>query len=148
MPTLLWRGWFPAQGGHCAPGPHAVCLWGEQAGQGVPQLLPPVSPSLSQFTADLHRHPEILNISDGDVLHSFLNGSFSLPNASVLLQQLDAIDNAACGWVHFMAKVRLCLPATHCPQAGFVGLKEGVRSLQISLRPWNGSSRGDFCILG
>ncbi|NXX49782.1 ABCA2 protein, partial [Tricholaema leucomelas] len=60
---------------------------------------------LQQFTADLHRHPEILNVSDGDVLHSFLNGSFTLPNASVLLQQLDTIDNAACGWVHFMAKV-------------------------------------------
>ncbi|KFU85349.1 ATP-binding cassette sub-family A member 2, partial [Chaetura pelagica] len=60
---------------------------------------------LQQFTADLHKHPEILNVSDSDVLHSFLNGSFSLPNASVLLQQLDTIDNAACGWVHFMAKV-------------------------------------------
>uniref|UniRef100_G1MR12 ABC transporter domain-containing protein n=1 Tax=Meleagris gallopavo TaxID=9103 RepID=G1MR12_MELGA len=60
---------------------------------------------LQQFTADLHKHPEILNISDSDLLHSFLNGNFSLPNASVLLQQLDTIDNAACGWVHFMAKV-------------------------------------------
>ncbi|NXG78988.1 ABCA2 protein, partial [Baryphthengus martii] len=60
---------------------------------------------LQQFTADLHKHPEILNVSDGDVLHNFLNGNFSLPNASVLLQQLDTIDNAACGWVHFMAKV-------------------------------------------
>ncbi|XP_068020342.1 ATP-binding cassette sub-family A member 2 isoform X1 [Melanerpes formicivorus] len=60
---------------------------------------------LQQFAADLHRHPEILNVSDGDVLHNFLNGSFSLPNASILLQQLDTIDNAACGWVHFMAKV-------------------------------------------
>uniref|UniRef100_A0A8C4U5Z7 ATP-binding cassette sub-family A member 2 n=1 Tax=Falco tinnunculus TaxID=100819 RepID=A0A8C4U5Z7_FALTI len=67
-----------------------------------------MSPSLSQFTADLHKHPEILNVSDSDVLHNFLNGNFSLPNASVLLQQLDTIDNAACGWVHFMAKVRLC----------------------------------------
>ncbi|XP_076211852.1 ATP-binding cassette sub-family A member 2 isoform X1 [Aptenodytes patagonicus] len=60
---------------------------------------------LQQFTADLHKHPEILNVSDSDVLHNFLNGNFSLPNASVLLQQLDTIDNAACGWVHFMAKV-------------------------------------------
>ncbi|KFV77833.1 ATP-binding cassette sub-family A member 2, partial [Struthio camelus australis] len=60
---------------------------------------------LQQFTADLHKHPEILNVSDSDLLHSFLNGNFSLPNASVLLQQLDTIDNAACGWVHFMAKV-------------------------------------------
>ncbi|KFW82738.1 ATP-binding cassette sub-family A member 2, partial [Manacus vitellinus] len=60
---------------------------------------------LQQFTADLHKHPEILNVSDSDVLHNFLNGNFSLPNASILLQQLDTIDNAACGWVRFMAKV-------------------------------------------
>ncbi|XP_035197169.1 ATP-binding cassette sub-family A member 2 isoform X6 [Oxyura jamaicensis] len=60
---------------------------------------------LQQFTTDLHKHPEILNVSENDLLHNFLNGNFSLPNASVLLQQLDTIDNAACGWVHFMAKV-------------------------------------------
>ncbi|XP_074968308.1 ATP-binding cassette sub-family A member 2 isoform X7 [Phalacrocorax aristotelis] len=60
---------------------------------------------LQQFTTDLRKHPEILNVSDSDVLHNFLNGNFSLPNASILLQQLDTIDNAACGWVHFMAKV-------------------------------------------
>uniref|UniRef100_A0A8B9MKZ8 ATP-binding cassette sub-family A member 2 n=1 Tax=Accipiter nisus TaxID=211598 RepID=A0A8B9MKZ8_9AVES len=60
---------------------------------------------LQQFASDLHKHPEILNVSDSDVLHNFLYGNFSLPNASVLLQQLDTIDNAACGWVHFMAKV-------------------------------------------
>uniref|UniRef100_A0A8C3RDR9 ATP-binding cassette sub-family A member 2 n=1 Tax=Cyanoderma ruficeps TaxID=181631 RepID=A0A8C3RDR9_9PASS len=60
---------------------------------------------LQQLTADLHKHPEILNVSDSDVLHNFLNGNFSLPNASILLQQLDTIDNAACGWVRFMAKV-------------------------------------------
>ncbi|NWU50423.1 ABCA2 protein, partial [Dromas ardeola] len=60
---------------------------------------------LQQFTTDLHKHPEILNVSDSNVLHNFLSGNFSLPNASVLLQQLDTIDNAACGWVHFMAKV-------------------------------------------
>uniref|UniRef100_A0A672UDK2 ATP-binding cassette sub-family A member 2 n=1 Tax=Strigops habroptila TaxID=2489341 RepID=A0A672UDK2_STRHB len=72
--------------------------------------------SLSQFTADLHKHPEILNVSDSDVLHNFLNGNFSLPNASVLLQQLDTIDNAACGWVHFMAKVRLCPVGTWVPE--------------------------------
>uniref|UniRef100_A0A8C9UEL0 ATP-binding cassette sub-family A member 2 n=1 Tax=Serinus canaria TaxID=9135 RepID=A0A8C9UEL0_SERCA len=60
---------------------------------------------LQQLTADLHKHPEILNVSDSDVLHNFLNGNFSLPNASILLQQLDTIDNAACSWVRFMAKV-------------------------------------------
>lgn len=87
--------------------------------------------SLSQFTADLHKHPEILNVSDSDVLHNFLNGNFSLPNASVLLQQLDTIDNAACGWVHFMAKVRLCpvgtwVPEQHpLPTAMLCGAEEG-----------------------
>lgn len=97
--------------------------------QGVSQCLPPVS--LSQFTADLHKHPEILNVSDSDVLHNFLNGNFSLPNASVLLQQLDTIDNAACGWVHFMAKVRLCpvgtwVPEQHpLPTAMLCGAEEG-----------------------
>ncbi|XP_068513424.1 ATP-binding cassette sub-family A member 2 isoform X8 [Anas acuta] len=60
---------------------------------------------LQQFTTDLHKHPEILNVSENDLLRNLLNGNFSLPNASVLLQQLDTIDNAACGWVHFMAKV-------------------------------------------
>lgn len=104
------------QGGCCPPIPRrnvgsCLCPWGGEWAerQRVPQLLPPVSPFLSQFASDLHKHPEILNVSDSDVLHNFLNGNFSLPNASVLLQQLDTIDNAACGWVHFMAKVRLCL---------------------------------------
>lgn len=141
MPTLLLQGpdWFPAHGGCCPPIPRRsvgshLCLWGGQGAEkhGVPQLLPPVSPSLSQFTADLHKHPEILNVSDSDVLHNFLNGNFSLPNASVLLQQLDTIDNAACGWVHFMAKVRLCLPVGTwvlewhpLPTAGLCRAEEG-----------------------
>lgn len=86
-----------------------ICVRGQDWGlSGGTTSLPPMSFSLSQFTADLHKHPEILNVSDSDVLHNFLNGNFSLPNASLLLQQLDTIDNAACGWVHFMAKVRLC----------------------------------------
>uniref|UniRef100_A0A7M4EW38 ATP-binding cassette sub-family A member 2 n=1 Tax=Crocodylus porosus TaxID=8502 RepID=A0A7M4EW38_CROPO len=60
---------------------------------------------LQQFTADLQKHPEILNVSDNDLLRSFIDGNFSLPNASALLQQLDTIDNAACGWMRFMSKV-------------------------------------------
>lgn len=140
VPTLLlWGpGWFLVQGGRCSLVPGGalgpVCVHGEDGAerQGVPQLLPPVSPSLSQFTADLHKHPEILNVSDSDVLHNFLNGNFSLPNTSILLQQLDTIDNAACGWVHFMAKVRLCLPVGTWvlewhpkPAAGLCGAEEG-----------------------
>lgn len=146
MPTLLLQGpgCFPAQGGCCPSVPRrsvgsCLCPWGGQGveRQGVPQLLPHVSPSLSQFTADLHKHPEILNVSDSDVLHNFLNGNFSLPNASVLLQQLDTIDNAACGWVHFMAKVRLCPPVgmwvleQHPPPAtGLCGAEEGTGALE------------------
>uniref|UniRef100_A0A8C0G4I6 ATP-binding cassette sub-family A member 2 n=1 Tax=Chelonoidis abingdonii TaxID=106734 RepID=A0A8C0G4I6_CHEAB len=57
------------------------------------------------FTTDLHKHPEILNASDNNLLRSFIDGNFSLPNTSTLLQQLDTIDNAACGWIQFMSKV-------------------------------------------
>ena len=145
VPTLLLRGlgWFLAQGGHCPPVPRrsvesCLCPWGQGAERwGVPQLLPSVSPPLSQFTADLHKHPEILNVSDSDVLHNFLNSNFSLPNASILLQQLDTIDNAACGWVHFMAKVRLCPPVgiwvleRHpLPAARLCGAEEGSGPLR------------------
>ncbi|KAJ7308105.1 hypothetical protein JRQ81_008613 [Phrynocephalus forsythii] len=57
------------------------------------------------IAADLHKHPEILNVSDSDLLHNVLEGNFSLPNSSALLLQLDTIDNAACGWIQFMSKV-------------------------------------------
>ncbi|XP_075762141.1 ATP-binding cassette sub-family A member 2 [Pelodiscus sinensis] len=60
---------------------------------------------LQEFSADLHRHPELLNASDSSLLRRFLEGNVSLPNASALLQQLDTIDNAACGWIRFMSKV-------------------------------------------
>ncbi|XP_074871184.1 ATP-binding cassette sub-family A member 2 isoform X2 [Carettochelys insculpta] len=60
---------------------------------------------LQEFTAHLQSHPEILNASDSSLLRSFLEGNISLPNASALLQQLDTIDNAACGWIQFMSKV-------------------------------------------
>lgn len=107
-----------------------------------------MSSSLSQLTTDLHKHPEILNVSDSDVLHNFLNGNFSLPNASILLQQLDTIDNAACGWVRFMAKVRWNPPVGRLnhPQPGSVGLKR-VRSTEIFLRAWNKSPGGMWWLL-
>lgn len=88
----------------------------------APQLLCTISSFLSsvclspracpspQFTNDLHKHPEILNASDNNLLRSFIDSNFSLPNASALLQQLDTIDNAACGWIQFMAKVRATQP--------------------------------------
>ncbi|GCC24766.1 hypothetical protein chiPu_0003168 [Chiloscyllium punctatum] len=60
---------------------------------------------LQQFTSDLKKHPEVLNASDSDIIRNFLNSNFSMPNSSTLLQQLDTIDNAACGWIQFMSKV-------------------------------------------
>uniref|UniRef100_A0A670YQ04 ATP-binding cassette sub-family A member 2 n=1 Tax=Pseudonaja textilis TaxID=8673 RepID=A0A670YQ04_PSETE len=60
---------------------------------------------LQQMAADLHRHPEILNVSDSTLFHTFMESNLSLSNTSTLLQQLDTIDNAACGWIQFMSKV-------------------------------------------
>lgn len=60
---------------------------------------------LQQVTMDLRKHPEILNVSDSDLFRNFMDSNFSLTNASLLLQQLDTIDNAACGWIQFMSKV-------------------------------------------
>ncbi|GCB61728.1 hypothetical protein scyTo_0007097, partial [Scyliorhinus torazame] len=60
---------------------------------------------LQQFTSDLTKHPEVLNASDSDIIRRFINSNFSMPNSSTLIQQLDTIDNAACGWIQFMSKV-------------------------------------------
>ncbi|XP_064420182.1 ATP-binding cassette sub-family A member 2 [Latimeria chalumnae] len=60
---------------------------------------------LQQFTSDLRKHPELLNASDNDIIRNFINSNFSMPNSTTLLQQLDTIDNAACGWTQFMSKV-------------------------------------------
>ncbi|XP_031807821.1 ATP-binding cassette sub-family A member 2 isoform X3 [Sarcophilus harrisii] len=60
---------------------------------------------LQQYMTDLQQHPEALNLSEGELPPAFRDHNFSLPNASVLLQQLDTIDNAACGWIQFMSKV-------------------------------------------
>ncbi|XP_028910083.1 ATP-binding cassette sub-family A member 2 isoform X2 [Ornithorhynchus anatinus] len=61
---------------------------------------------LQQYTADLQQHPEALNLSDGGELpQALLEHNLSLPTAGALLQQLDTIDNAACGWIQFMSKV-------------------------------------------
>ncbi|KAM4661795.1 ATP-binding cassette sub-family A member 2 [Discoglossus pictus] len=60
---------------------------------------------LQEFTGYLQKHPELLNGSDSELLHRVINSNFTMPNASTLLQQLDTIDNAACGWTKFMSKV-------------------------------------------
>ncbi|XP_073077021.1 ATP-binding cassette sub-family A member 2 isoform X2 [Manis javanica] len=60
---------------------------------------------LRQYTAELRLRPEALNLTLGDLPPALRQDSFSLPSGSALLQQLDTIDNAACGWIQFMSKV-------------------------------------------
>ncbi|MBN3299367.1 ABCA2 protein, partial [Amia calva] len=59
----------------------------------------------ASFTSDLRRHPELLQASDSEFVRSLVAGNFTLPDAQTLLEQLDTIDNAACGWTSFMSKV-------------------------------------------
>lgn len=58
-----------------------------------------------QYVTDLRLHPEALNLSLEELPPALRQDNFSLPNGTVLLQQLDTIDNAACGWIQFMSKV-------------------------------------------
>ncbi|XP_049567114.1 ATP-binding cassette sub-family A member 2 isoform X3 [Orcinus orca] len=60
---------------------------------------------LQQYVAELRLHPEALSLSPEELPPALRQDNFSLPNGSVLLQQLDTIDNAACGWIQFMSKV-------------------------------------------
>ncbi|KAI4587779.1 hypothetical protein MJG53_005566 [Ovis ammon polii x Ovis aries] len=60
---------------------------------------------LQQYVAELRQHPEALSLSPEELPPALRQDNFSLPNGSVLLQQLDTIDNAACGWIQFMSKV-------------------------------------------
>lgn len=55
--------------------------------------------------AELRQHPEALSLLPEELPPALRQDNFSLPNGSVLLQQLDTIDNAACGWIQFMSKV-------------------------------------------
>lgn len=69
--------------------------------------------------ADLRLHPEALNLSLEELPPALRQDNFSLPNGSALLQQLDTIDNAACGWIQFMSKVGCVAPrAPRGPGAG------------------------------
>uniref|UniRef100_A0A3Q0S7A0 ATP-binding cassette sub-family A member 2 n=1 Tax=Amphilophus citrinellus TaxID=61819 RepID=A0A3Q0S7A0_AMPCI len=60
---------------------------------------------LQQLFSELQQHPELLNGTDTELMQSLMEGNYSLPNTSTLLEQLDTIDNAACGWTRFMSKV-------------------------------------------
>lgn len=85
--------------------------WLRQVGSGGTPLLlgshagHPLSCLLPQYTAELRLRPEALNLTLGDLPPALRQDSFSLPSGSALLQQLDTIDNAACGWIQFMSKV-------------------------------------------
>lgn len=69
--------------------------------------------------AELRLHPEALNLSLEELPPALRQDNFSLPNGSALLQQLDTIDNAACGWIQFMSKVGGRAPrAPLVPRAG------------------------------
>lgn len=61
----------------------------------------------AQLSSELQQHPELLNGTDSELMQGLMEGNYSLPNTSTLLEQLDTIDNAACGWTHFMSKVRI-----------------------------------------
>ncbi|XP_041855370.1 ATP-binding cassette sub-family A member 2 isoform X4 [Melanotaenia boesemani] len=60
---------------------------------------------LEQLSSELQQHPEMLNSTDSELMQGLIEGNYTLPNASTLLEQLDTIDNAACGWTRFMSKV-------------------------------------------
>ncbi|XP_068590372.1 ATP-binding cassette sub-family A member 2 isoform X2 [Cebidichthys violaceus] len=60
---------------------------------------------LQQMSSELQQHPEFLNGTDSELMQGLMEGNYSLPNISTLLEQLDTIDNAACGWTRFMSKV-------------------------------------------
>ena len=63
---------------------------------------PPPSPQLTQ---ELQGNPELLNSTDSQLIQGLLEGNYTLPNTTTLVEQLDTIDNAACGWTRFMSKV-------------------------------------------
>ncbi|XP_029685458.1 ATP-binding cassette sub-family A member 2-like isoform X3 [Takifugu rubripes] len=60
---------------------------------------------LQQLSSEFQQHPELLSSSDRELVQGLMEGNYSLPNTSTLLEQLDTIDNAACGWTRFMSKV-------------------------------------------
>ncbi|XP_014385163.1 PREDICTED: ATP-binding cassette sub-family A member 2 [Myotis brandtii] len=66
-----------------------------------------ISAEIRSFLAQgrLQQHLHFLNLSLEELPPALRQDGFSLPNGSALLQQLDTIDNAACGWIQFMSKV-------------------------------------------
>lgn len=108
-PELPGAGPAAAASAMAAAGAGGGLGWGAGGGWGVhsvPGGRPWFEPTFCpQYVAELRLHPEKLNMSLEELPPALRQDNFSLPNGSVLLQQLDTIDNAACGWIQFMSKV-------------------------------------------
>lgn len=59
------------------------------------------------MSSEVLQNPELLNGTDIELMQGLIQRNYSLPNTSILLEQLDTIDNAACGWTRFMSKVSI-----------------------------------------
>lgn len=66
-----------------------------------------------QLSSELQQHPELLNGTDIELMQGLMEGNYTLPNTSTLLEQLETIDNAACGWTRFMSKVSIAHILSH-----------------------------------
>lgn len=94
--------------------------------------------SLLQYVADLRLHPEAMNLSLEELPPALRQDNFSLPNGTALLQQLDTIDNAACGWIQFMSKVRWVSTMTTPFPCAFSGLAPTMAPFQVSVDIFKG----------
>lgn len=93
---------------------------------------------LLQYVADLRLHPEAMNLSLEELPPALRQDNFSLPNGTALLQQLDTIDNAACGWIQFMSKVRWVSTVTALSPCAFSGLAPTMAPFQVSVDIFKG----------
>ncbi|MEQ2172220.1 hypothetical protein GOODEAATRI_018844, partial [Goodea atripinnis] len=60
---------------------------------------------IQKLSSELQQQPELLNGTDSELMQALMMGNYTFPNTSTLLEQLETIDNAACGWTRFMSKV-------------------------------------------
>lgn len=78
-----------------------------------------------------------MNLSLEELPPALRQDNFSLPNGTALLQQLDTIDNAACGWIQFMSKVSGRARRPLLPQV-FSGPVPMIAPLQVSVDIFKG----------
>lgn len=79
-----------------------------------------------------------MNLSLEELPPALRQDNFSLPNGTALLQQLDTIDNAACGWIQFMSKVRWVSTMTAPFPCAFSGLAPTMAPFQVSVDIFKG----------